>query len=76
MFVYLRTKFQVSSITLTSFRQVGGNFTPHTSKRIPKKPTEIRVNDLNENSNVNFMLLFVYLDHKNAKCFSLSRKYQ
>ena len=27
MFVYLRTKFQFSSIILTSFRQ-GGNFTP------------------------------------------------
>ena len=40
MCVYLRTKFQVSSIILTSFRQ-GGNFTP--KKRAPKKRTQIRV---------------------------------
>ena len=38
MDVYLRTKFEVSSIILTSFRQ-RGNFTPPpTSKRTPKKP--------------------------------------
>ena len=44
MGVYLRAKFEVSSIILTSFRQ-GGNFTPlPTSKRTPKKPTQIRVN--------------------------------
>ena len=42
MSVYLCTKFQVSSITLTSFRQ-GDNFPPTTSKRTPKKPTQIRV---------------------------------
>ena len=42
---YLRTKFQVSSIILTSFRQgvVLPNPLTHTTKRIPKKPTEIRV---------------------------------
>ena len=47
MGVYLRAKFQVSSIILTSFRQ-GGNFTPpsSTSKQTPKKPTQIRVNFL------------------------------
>ena len=57
MCVYLRTKFQVSSIVLTSFkwgRDGGDNFTPppppthtlthtHTSKQTPKKPTQIRV---------------------------------
>ena len=43
MSVYLRAKFQVSSITLTSFRK-GDNFTPHpTSKRTPKKLTQIMV---------------------------------
>ena len=44
MGVYLCTKFQVSSIILTSFRQ-RANFTslPHTAKRTPKKPTQIRV---------------------------------
>ena len=41
MSVYLRAKFHVSSITLTSFRLGGG---PPISKRTPKKPTQIRVN--------------------------------
>ena len=49
MFLYLRTKFQVSSLLLTSFRQRkegGGGVIlplPHTSKRTPKKLTQIRV---------------------------------
>ena len=44
IFVYLRTKFQVSSIILTSFRQ-GVILAPpkHTPKRTPKKSTLIRV---------------------------------
>ena len=43
MGVYLRTKFEVSSIILTSFRQ-GDNFAPTpTSKRTPKKPAKIKV---------------------------------
>ena len=41
MSVYLRAKFQVSSITLMSFRL--GVILPPTSKRTPKKPTQIRV---------------------------------
>ena len=44
MGVYLRAKFEVSSVILTSFRQ--GVIPPHTppiSKRTPKKATEIRV---------------------------------
>ena len=45
MCVYLRAKFEVSSISLTSFRQRGGggNFSPSSpnSKRTPKKPTQI-----------------------------------
>ena len=49
MGVYLRTKFQVSSIILTIFRQEGGGRVilplPYpTSKQTPKKPTQIRVN--------------------------------
>ena len=42
--MYLRAKFEVSNIILTSFRQ-GGEviLLPSTSKRIPKKPTQIRV---------------------------------
>ena len=45
MGVYLRAKFQVSSIILTGFRQGGGNFTPPSpiSKQTPSKPTRIRV---------------------------------
>ena len=49
MCVYLRAKCEVSSMILTSFTQTGrggegGNFTPPpTSKRIPKKPTQIRI---------------------------------
>ena len=46
MGLYLRAKFEVSSIILTSFRQGGwGNFTtcPPPTKRTPKKPTQIRV---------------------------------
>ena len=44
MGVYLRTKFEVYRIVLTSFRQ-GGSFTsfPTPQKRTPKKPTQIRV---------------------------------
>ena len=47
MGVYLRVKFQVSSIILTIFRQGGGVILPllyPTSKQTPKKPTQIRVN--------------------------------
>ena len=48
MCVYLYTKFQVSNIILTSFRQ-GGKFPPSPSSLPPspqkntKKPTQIRV---------------------------------
>ena len=45
MNVYLRVKFQVSSVTLTSFRQEGVILPPlsPTSKQNPKKLTRIRV---------------------------------
>ena len=47
MDVYLRAKFEVSSIILTSFRQGrwGGGviLQPPTTKRTPTKPTQIRV---------------------------------
>ena len=48
MDVYLRAKFEVSSIILTSFRgRGGGEFyhppPPPTSKQTPKKPSQIRV---------------------------------
>ena len=42
MCVYLRTKFQVSSIILTSFIQEGEVILP--KKGTPKEPTQIRVN--------------------------------
>ena len=41
--VNLRTKFQVSTIIITSFRQGGGGVFPPTSKRASKNPTQIRV---------------------------------
>ena len=43
MCVYLRAKFQISSVILT-----GGvdNFTSPISKRTPKKPTQTRVNEV------------------------------
>ena len=43
MGVYLRAKFEVYSIILTSFRE-GIVLPPPPSKRTPKKPTQIRVN--------------------------------
>ena len=43
MVVYLRAKFEVCSIILTSFRQEGSNSLP---KQTPKKPTQIRVKGL------------------------------
>ena len=48
MCVYLRTKFQVSGIILTSLRGVQGEGgiiipIPPTSKRTLKRPTQIRV---------------------------------
>ena len=47
MGVYLRAKFEVSSIILTSFRLGGGVILPPppllpTSKRTPKKPNQIK----------------------------------
>ena len=46
MCVYLRTKFEVSSIILTTFRQrVVVILSYSTSKRTPKKSTHTRVND-------------------------------
>ena len=49
MCVYLRATFEVSSITLMSFRLEGGNFTsspPQLKTSPPKKPTRIRVKDI------------------------------
>ena len=42
VYVYLRTKFQVSSIILTSFRQ-GVILPPPTTKGTPEKLTQISV---------------------------------
>ena len=45
--MYLCANFEVASIIIISFRQGGeGNFPPATSKRTPKKPTQIRVKTL------------------------------
>ena len=47
MSVHLRTKFQISSITLNSFREGRRCNTPppppNTSQQTPKKPTQIKV---------------------------------
>ena len=43
MCVYLRTKFQVSSVVLTSFRQVVEVVLLPNLKTTPKKNTQIRV---------------------------------
>ena len=45
MCVYLHTKLQLSSITRTTFRQVGEYFYPSfpTANRVTKKPTQIKV---------------------------------
>ena len=52
MSVYLRAKFEVSSIILTSFRQGGVILPPPppTSKLIPKRSTQIRVKDNSQRS--------------------------
>ena len=64
MYVYLRTKFQVSSIIQKSFRQWPGmrgggcNFTPSTtttSRARPKKPPQIRVKHLLCNHHLFFL---------------------
>ena len=50
MCLYLHTKFQVSNIILASFRQRGIILLPTpTSKRNPKKPTQIRFNTISIN---------------------------
>ena len=50
MYVYLRTKVQTSSIILTSFRWGNFNQRPNpTAKQTPKRPTQIRVKQLQLN---------------------------
>ena len=44
MCVYVRTKFQVSSIVLTSLREAILPTLPPPAKRTPKNPTQIKVN--------------------------------
>ena len=77
--VYLRAKFEVSSIILTSFRQ-GRNLPrllpqlhTHTFKRTPKTPTQIRVkvtHQITENERLllstNFTAKFEFLFEENA----------
>ena len=46
MGAYLRAKFEVFSIILTSFRQGVILPPPHTSKQTPKNPYQIRVNPI------------------------------
>ena len=53
MSVYLRDKFQVSSVTVTSFRLEGVSY--HPKKRTPKKPTQIRIKYLSQEVNNNVL---------------------
>ena len=43
MRVYLRTKFEVSSTILTSFREEGDSLPPPPLKMNPKESTQIRI---------------------------------
>ena len=55
MCFYLRVKFQVSNIILRNFRQ--GVYLPTpTSKRTPKKPSQVRVNKNQNNYYDNIFL--------------------
>ena len=63
MFVDLCTKFQISRIILTSFRQGGGGgggwILPKTPKKqTPKRPTQIKVT----NVNIVTYITFVYVN--------------
>ena len=65
MGMYLCAKFEVSSIILTSFRR--GNFTPPTSKGTPKKPTQIRVNEIDTFYSSIYYLLIILCDSGKTK---------
>ena len=60
--VYLRAKFEVSSIILMSFRQRVILPLP-TSKRTPKKPTQIRVNGKHRKEKQSFSIAKEYGGH-------------
>ena len=62
MYVYLHTKFQVSSLILTSL--------PPTSKGNPKKPTQIRVNKQKvfKNSQTDFKNLAIFTPQDFVNC--------
>ena len=72
MRVYLRAKFEVPSVILTSFRQGGEGgwviLPPTTSKRTPKKSTQIRVNLKNLRNYQTF--------YTNIKCVLVSKELQ
>ena len=59
MSVYLRTKFQVSSIVLTSFRQDVILPLPPTSEQTPQKPIQIRVKQFQQRSISDISLLSI-----------------
>ena len=63
MCMYLRTKFEVSTIILTRFKQGGSNFTntpSPTSKQTSKNPTQIRVKPRITNISIGFSSLNIF----------------
>ena len=80
MCVYLCTKFQVSSITLTSFRRgrEGGILTPPQLKTDRKKPTQVRVKVVeNFNTTLGYYLSNVlYPYFISCQCFLFIPEYR
>ena len=64
MGVYLRAKFDVSSLIITSFKQGGGEFyPPPISKRTPKKATQIRVKWFMAKTGKLRLVFFIYFSN-------------
>ena len=91
MCVYLRAKLEVSSLTLTSFRQGVILLHPPTPKRTPKKPTQVRVKGISVFSNFktkvvtnlnpfnsanNCLSLFLITDSVSLNCSSGLKKFK
>ena len=72
MYVYLRAKFEFSSLILTSFRYGGGGgILPSpsaTSKRTAKKPTQIN-NQLSKHVTSAFKICYNQIDSHHKKIF-------
>ena len=62
MGLYVRAKFQVYRIILTSFRQGVVIPPPTTTKRTPKEPTQVRLKQLSLNTKQEFELMYHLID--------------